>query len=98
VSGQAGRFEYWSLAKNKDRGFGYVAVPTSTKPSDNKQNSEDFVDFAKAQAEEALLRWILGSEAFTAKLHPEFANYGDYDQLMRLQEWNGRQRIVEDEA
>lgn len=95
VSGKAGRFEYWSLAKNKDRGFGYVAVPTSAKPSDNKQNPEDFVGFAITQAEEALRAWILGSEAFTAKIHPEFSNYGDYDQLMRLQEWNGRQPIVE---
>ena len=73
----------------------YVAVPTSVKLSDNKQNPEDFVGFAIAQAEEALRAWILGSEAFTAKLHPEFSNYGDYDQLMRLQEWNGRQPIVE---
>ena len=98
VSGQAGHFEYWSLAKNKDRGFGFVAVPTSIKPSGNKQKPEDFVSFAKGQAEEALRAWILGSEAFTAKLHPEFANYGDYDQLMRLQEWNGRQPIVKDDA
>jgi ATP-dependent helicase/nuclease subunit B len=98
VSGQAGQFEYWSLAKNKDRGFGYIGVPTSAKPSDSKQKPEDFVGFAKVQAEEALRAWILGSEAFIAKLHPEFANYGDYDQLMRLQEWNGRQPIVEDDA
>ncbi len=97
ASGKAGRFEYWSLAKNKDRGFGYVAVPTSVKPSDNKQKPEEFVGFAIGQAEEALRAWILGSEGFTAKLHPEFANYGDYDQLMRLQEWNGRQPIVKDD-
>jgi ATP-dependent helicase/nuclease subunit B len=49
-----------------------------------------------AQAEVAISNWILGNTPFTAKLHPEFALYGDYDQLMRLQEWNGRQAIVED--
>mgnify|MGYP006142135021 CR=1 FL=1 len=35
-------------------------------------------------------QWLTGSEPFTAKLHPEYAPYGDYDQLMRLDEWYGR--------
>ena len=56
------------------------------------------VAFAVAQAEEAIAQWILGDAPFTAKLHPEFAHYGDYDQLMRLQEWNGRQSISEEQA
>lgn len=98
VNGDALRFEYWSLAKNKDRDFGYVAVATSTKPSDNKHAPDAFVGFIKMQAEEALQKWILGTEPFTAKLHPEYSNYADYDQLMRLQEWNGRQSIVEGDA
>jgi ATP-dependent helicase/nuclease subunit B len=98
VSGTSRRFEYWSLAKNKERGFGYIAVPTSTKSGDNKQSADEFVGFVKAQAEDAIGKWILGSEPFAAKLHPEFANYDDYDQLMRLQEWDGRQPIVESDA
>ena len=98
VSGTSRRFEYWSLAKNKERGFGYVAVPTSTKSGDNKQNADEFVAFVRTQAEEAIHKWILGNEPFAAKLHPEFANYDDYDQLMRLQEWDGRQPIVESDA
>lgn len=98
VSGTSRRFEYWSLAKNKERGFGYIAVPTSTKSGDNKQSADDFVGFVKTQAEEAIRKWILGSEPFAAKLHPEFANYDDYDQLMRLQEWDGRQPIVESDV
>jgi ATP-dependent helicase/nuclease subunit B len=93
VGGPAASFEYWSLAKNKDREFGFVSVATSTKAGDNKHAAEDFVAFAKGQAEEALTKWILGDEPFYAKLHPEYSNYGDYDQLMRLQEWNGRQAI-----
>lgn len=98
VSGNALRFEYWSLAKNKDRDFGYVSLATSTKPNDNKHAPDAFVGFIKMQAEEALQKWILGAEPFTAKLHPEYSNYADYDQLMRLQEWNGRQSIAESEA
>ena len=35
-------------------------------------------------------RWLSGSEPFTAKLNPAYAPYGDYDQLMRLEEWYGR--------
>jgi len=97
VAGLATKFEYWSLAKNNQK-FGHIAVPTSTRPSDNKPASADFVAFAVAQAEEAIAQWILGDAPFTAKLHPEFAHYGDYDQLMRLQEWNGRQSISEEQA
>jgi ATP-dependent helicase/nuclease subunit B len=98
VSGTASHFEYWSLAKNKAKDFGFIAVPTSTRAADNKPERADFVAFAVEQAEAAIGKWILGNTPFTAKLHPEFALYGDYDQLMRLQEWNGRQAIIEDAA
>ena len=97
VSGTANHFEYWSLAKKKDV-FGHIVVPTSTRASDKKPETDDFVAFAVEQAEAAISKWILGDAPFTAKLHPEFALYGDYDQLMRLQEWNGRQAIIEDAA
>lgn len=93
VSGDSLRFEYWSLAKNKDRKFGYVSVATSTKPGDKKHAAETFVAFIKGQAEEALTKWILGTEPFSAKLHPEYSDYADYDQLMRRQEWDGRQAV-----
>lgn len=96
VAGQAGQFEYWSLAKGKGS-FGYIAEPTSKKPGDNNIDASDFIDFIKAQAEVALANWITGTAPFTSKLHPEYANYEDYDQLMRLQEWNGRQPIAESE-
>jgi ATP-dependent helicase/nuclease subunit B len=97
VSGSASRFEYWSLAKDKGS-FGYIAVPTSKKPTDNKIDASDFVAFALREVEEALATWINGNGAFTAKLHPEYAKFEDYDQLMRLQEWNGRQPIVDGDA
>ena len=39
---------------------------------------------------DAAASWLTGSEPFTAKLNPAYAPYGDYDQLMRLEEWYGR--------
>lgn len=95
VSGSVTGFEYWSLAKKKDT-LGYIAVPTSSKPNDKKQKPEDFIEFALEHAENAIAKWLLGDAPFTAKLHPEFAPYGDYDQLMRMQEWHGRQSISGD--
>lgn len=95
VSGIATRFEYWSLAKNKEKGFGYIAVPTSSKAGDGKVDPAEFVAFARRQAAEALTKWIIGDAPFGAKLHPEYSNYDDYDQLMRLQEWDGRQPILD---
>ncbi len=98
VHGTARGFEYWSLARDTKRsGFGFIAHATATKANDKRKAAEDFVSFIAGQAEEALQRWILGTAPFTAKLHPEFSNYADYDQLMRLQEWDGRQSISEAE-
>ena len=93
VAGKVGRFEYWSLAKDKGV-FGHISQPTSKKPGDNRIEASSFVAFIKTQAEEALAKWIIGTAPFAAKLHPEYANYEDYDQLMRLQEWDGRQPVV----
>ena len=39
---------------------------------------------------EAAGKYLTGDEPFVAKLHPAYAPYGDYDQLMRLEEWYGR--------
>ena len=96
VRGEALGFEYWSLGKDQKRGaFGYIAHATATKASDKKKAADEFVTFIAVQAEEALNMWILGEAPFTAKLHPEYSNYADYDHLMRLQEWDGRQSIAE---
>ena len=40
---------------------------------------------------DAIDRWIKGSEPFTARLNPDLGGYNDYDQLMRLDEWQGRE-------
>ena len=57
---------------------------------DSKSGAGDFLDHAYSNFAEAASRWLTGSDAFTAKLNPAFAPYGDYDQLMRLEEWYGR--------
>ena len=51
---------------------------------------EDFLAHAEAHFAAAAADYLTGTKEFTAKLHPAYAPYGDYDQLMRLEEWYGR--------
>lgn len=90
ITGQAVAFEYWSLAKKGGTdNFGYVRSPTQGR-GENLVAADAMVDHAVARFNEAADHYILGSEPMTAKLHPEYAVYADYDQLMRLEEWYGR--------
>jgi ATP-dependent helicase/nuclease subunit B len=79
MSGTPTDFEYWSLSKDKDN-FG----------KRTKLKLDDVVGTAASHFTEAAGKWLTGNEPFTAKLHPEYAPYGNYDQLMRLDEWYGR--------
>jgi ATP-dependent helicase/nuclease subunit B len=88
VAGEAAHLEYWSLAKRPDGGFGKV-VDAARRA---KLSPDAFVSAARRDFEEAAAKWLTGDAPFTAKLHPAFAPYGEYDQLMRLQEWYGRER------
>lgn len=83
ITGEVGLHEYWSLAKKNGR-IGYRWSP------DGDEGAEAFADRAYAQFADAAQKWLLGNEAFTAKLNPAYAPYDDYDQLMRLEEWYGR--------
>jgi ATP-dependent helicase/nuclease subunit B len=83
VRGEAGAHEYWSLAKKNGR-IGYRSSP------DGDEGAEAFVGRAYVHFEEAAKKWLLGDEPFPAKLNPAYAPYEDYDQLMRLEEWYGR--------
>ena len=83
IRGEAACHEYWSLAKKNGR-FGYRQSP------DKDEGAEAFVERAYAQFADAAARWLLGTEPFEAKLNPAYAPYEDYDQLMRLEEWYGR--------
>jgi ATP-dependent helicase/nuclease subunit B len=84
VDGEPGAHEYWSLSKDRDK-FGKRVCP------DKKMGAAEFLDRAEAHFLDAARRWLTGDEPFTAKLHPAYAPYGDYDQLMRLEEWYGRE-------
>ena len=84
VTGEAGAHEYWSLAKDKGQ-FGY------RRAADKDDGPEAFVERAYAQFALAASEYLLGSKEFEAKLNPAYAPYDDYDQLMRLEEWYGRE-------
>lgn len=89
VRGAAQAFEYWSLGKGKD-GFGYVASPVDPAGKYGRIVTDEFVPLAERSFAEAAAKWLTGVEPFTAKLVPEFAPYAEYDQLMRRDEWYGR--------
>ena len=85
IAGEPKSFEYWSMARDKGQ-FGHVVSPVGGKGIP----PADFTTHAAHHLVEAVEKWLTGDAPFTAKLHPEFAPYGDYDQLMRLDEWYGR--------
>ncbi|HEY0115778.1 MAG TPA: double-strand break repair protein AddB [Allosphingosinicella sp.] len=87
LSGVPAHLEYWSLAKNRDGGFGHVVDAAARA----KLPASQFVQASEEAFAEAAAKWLTGSEPFTAKLHPAYAPYEDYDQLIRLDEWYGRE-------
>jgi ATP-dependent helicase/nuclease subunit B len=89
VAGTPRAFEYWSLASKKGA-LGHVESPVGRNRKGEGIAPEDFTAHAAHVLGEAVAKWLGGMEPFTAKLHPEHAPYGDYDQLMRLDEWYGR--------
>lgn len=90
VEGTPNAFEYWSLARNKQGGFGYRSEPVKEGRKLSGLPREDFLPETERFLKQAIARWILGSDPFTARLNPDLPGYSDYDQLMRLDEWQGR--------
>ena len=86
ISGKPAIFEYWSTSKDGD-GFGKRSSPV--RPGTNL-TPENFTATAASVFSAAADEWLTGDAPFTAKLHPEYANYADYNHLMRLDEWYGR--------
>lgn len=88
------QFEYWRMNKattgDRKGQLGWRDVPFK-KTKDATINAGNFVEEARQRLAGAIARWLNGDDAFTAKLVPEFAPYADYDQLMRLEEWHGRE-------
>ena len=91
--GEPVAFEYWSLGKSakSETGFGYVATPILVEGKRSGVELEDFLPMAREFLDDALNRWILGDEPFTARLNPNVPSFATYDQLMRLDEWLGRE-------
>jgi len=56
----------------------------------NKIVTDQFTATVHQQFEELAQAFLLGTAPFRAEINPEVVNYGDYDQLMRLEEWYGR--------
>ena len=93
VEGEPERFEYWSLARNKDSetGFGTIASPLKLSVKQSGPEPEDFLPMAEDYLADALTRFILGDEPFVARANPDAPVFTTYDQLMRLEEWAGRE-------
>ena len=94
IEGKATRFEYWSLGKNdkSETGFGYVSTPLLEGNKRSGIPPEEFLPQAKHYLDDALDKWILGGTPFTARLNPDAPVFATYDQLMRLEEWMGREQ------
>ena len=85
LQGDVGCHEYWSFAKDNKGRIGYRRAP------DKDDGPEAFVERAYAQFATAASEYLLGTREFEAKLNPAYAPYEDFDQLMRLEEWYGRE-------
>ncbi len=83
VAGDPQAFEYWSLTRHKGS-FGKLMCP------DKDMAPDEFLAKAYDNFAAVARDYLTGSKEFTAKLNPAYAPYGDYDQLMRLEEWYGR--------
>lgn len=83
VLGEPQAFEYWSLVRDRDTFGKCVQAGKDMGP-------QEFLAHTERNFAEAAEKWLTGTEPFTAKLNPAYSPYGDYDQLMRLEEWYGR--------
>lgn len=90
VSGEPTAFEYWSLAKNREGDFGYVETPLRIGTKRVGIAPESFLPLTDKKLHEAIEGYIKGTEPFTARKNPDYLGYADYDQLMRLDEWQAR--------
>ena len=91
ASGTPTMFEYWSLGKCKTapQGFGYVASAVTVRSQQHGLSGDELLPEARRFLDQALDKWILGMEPFTARPNLKAPNYGTYDHLMRLEEWTG---------
>ena len=79
-------FEYWSMHKVGEA-FGEIFVPMKLGSRESGLTPEEFLPIHQARLDEAIERYLLGTDPFTAKENPDYPGYTDFDQLMRLDEW-----------
>lgn len=82
-------FEYWSTGKEKGS-FGYRKSPVKPAGSEKVIATDALTTHAADRFTADAQAWLTGNAPFEAKLNPDLPNYGEYDQLMRLEEWYGR--------
>lgn len=88
VTGEAVRFEYWSLGKSrKEDGFGYRETPMKEEKARTGLLPDEFLPFHANKLTEAIALFIRGTTPFIARENPDYKGYNEYDQLMRLEEW-----------
>ncbi|CAN5133026.1 double-strand break repair protein AddB [soil metagenome] len=86
----ASAFEYWSLARNGEGGFGKISSPVHPTGARGAVPTDQFVDLVAAQFAEVAATYLTGEAPFEARPHPDAPVFTDYDHLMRLDEWFGR--------
>ena len=92
IAGVPNGFEYWSFGKSdeSETGFGYCSEPVLEGRKQTGLKREEFLSKTEEFLREAIDKWIKGDHPFTARLNPDLPGYNDYDQLMRLDEWQAR--------
>ena len=91
IAGEPERFEYWSLSKRpRGQEFGFWEEPILEGAKKRGVPRDEFLERTEFFLRDAIGKWIKGREPFTARLNPDYPGYADYDQLMRLDEWQSR--------
>ncbi len=88
-----GGFEYWSFRRKGDE-WGQIATPVDDKERYGRMRPDALVPHATACFDALAADYLTGEMPFVAKLAPQWTRGGDYDQLMRLEEWWGREADV----
>ena len=81
-----GALEYWSLRPDRRAG-GAGKISNSYGPRSDLKSAEAAIDHAGDALAELAALYLFGEAPFVPG---EAASYGDYDQLMRRDEWFGR--------
>ncbi|MFM5884987.1 MAG: PD-(D/E)XK nuclease family protein [Novosphingobium sp.] len=92
IAGKPERFEYWSLAKNdkSETGFGKCSEPIREGARRSGIPRAEFLARTEAFVRDAIALWIKGDAPFEAQQNPDYIGFNDFDQLMRLDEWQAR--------